>query len=121
MSNDTQVQAHMALVDAYGLLRAQRSTYKYDGGVMAKRLNEKAEQARAAVEASARQLAEQPGFVMVQSPITEEMHVAAVKVLHRANGVEGLPQRMLDAMLAARPLTASPTEENRVIPTHNKE
>jgi hypothetical protein len=30
------------------------------------------------------------------------MHVAAVKVLHRANGVDGLPQRMLDAMLAVQ-------------------
>lgn len=36
-------------------------------------------------------------------PITEEMHIAAVKVLHRASGVAGLPQRMLDAALAAAP------------------
>lgn len=35
--------------------------------------------------------------------ITEEQHVAAVKVLHRAAGVDGLPQRMLDAILAAAP------------------
>ena len=35
--------------------------------------------------------------------ITEEQHVAAVKVLHRAAGADGLPQRMLDAMLAAAP------------------
>ena len=35
--------------------------------------------------------------------ITEEQHVAAVKVLHRAAGVDGLPQRMLNAMLAATP------------------
>lgn len=35
--------------------------------------------------------------------ITEEMHIAAVKVLHRAAGVDGLPQRMVDAMLAAAP------------------
>lgn len=35
--------------------------------------------------------------------VTEEMHVAAVKVLQRANGLDGLPQRMLDAMLAAAP------------------
>ena len=35
--------------------------------------------------------------------ITEEMHVAAVKVLHRASGVDGLPQRMVDAMFAAVP------------------
>lgn len=33
--------------------------------------------------------------------ITEEQHVAAVKVLLRASGLDGLPQRMLDAMLAA--------------------
>lgn len=35
--------------------------------------------------------------------VTEEMHVAAIKVLQRANGLDGLPQRMLDAMLAAAP------------------
>lgn len=35
--------------------------------------------------------------------VTEDMHRAAVKVLHRANGLDGLPQRMLDAMLAAAP------------------
>ena len=36
--------------------------------------------------------------------ITEDQHVAAVKVLLRASGVDGLPQRMLDAMLAAAPI-----------------
>jgi outer membrane murein-binding lipoprotein Lpp len=35
--------------------------------------------------------------------ITEEQHVAAPSLLHRAAGVDGLPQRMLDAMLAAAP------------------
>jgi hypothetical protein len=35
--------------------------------------------------------------------VTEEMHIAACKVLTRANGLDGLPQRMLDAMLAAAP------------------
>lgn len=40
-------------------------------------------------------------------PITEEMHVAAVKVLHRAAGLDGLPQRMLDAMIAAAPPIAA--------------
>ena len=40
-------------------------------------------------------------------PITEEMHVAAVKVLHRASGLDGLPQRMLDAMLSAAPTPAA--------------
>lgn len=44
-----------------------------------------------------------PGQVLMLAQITEEMHVAAVKVLHRANGVDGLPQRMLDAMLGAMP------------------
>lgn len=34
-------------------------------------------------------------------PITEEMHVATVKVLRRASGLDGTPQRILDAMLAA--------------------
>lgn len=34
-------------------------------------------------------------------PITEEMHVAACKVLLRAHGLDGTPQRMLNAMLAA--------------------
>ena len=36
-------------------------------------------------------------------PITEAMHIAAVKVLRRASGLDGLPQRMLDAMIAAAP------------------
>lgn len=40
------------------------------------------------------------------SPITEEMHRAACKVLMRANGLDGTPQRMLDAMLAAAPQPA---------------
>jgi len=35
--------------------------------------------------------------------VTEEMHRAAVRVLHRAPGLDGLPQRMMDAMLAAAP------------------
>jgi len=32
--------------------------------------------------------------------LTEEQHIAAVKVLLRANGLDGLPQRMVDAMKA---------------------
>lgn len=35
--------------------------------------------------------------------VTEEMHRAALKVLHRASGLDGLPQRMMNAMLAAAP------------------
>lgn len=42
---------------------------------------------------------QQPARILV----TEEMHVAAVKVLQRANGLDGLPQRMLDAMFASSP------------------
>lgn len=34
--------------------------------------------------------------------ITEEMHVAACQVLTRSHGLDGLPQRMLDAMLTAQ-------------------
>lgn len=51
---------------------------------------------------SARQAAPD-GWRLVPVKVAEEMHVAAVKVLHRANGVDGLPQRMLDAMLSAAP------------------
>lgn len=38
------------------------------------------------------------------SQITEEMHQAACKVLTRATGLDGTPQRMLDAMLATAPV-----------------
>lgn len=53
-------------------------------------------------------LEEQAGPVVPEgwklgSPITEAMHVAACKVLRQANGLDGTPQRMLDAMLAAAP------------------
>lgn len=40
--------------------------------------------------------------------VTEEMHQAAVKVLQRANGLDGLPQRMVDAMLKAAPQPPQP-------------
>lgn len=40
---------------------------------------------------------------LVPVEITEQMHVAAVKVLIRANGIAFTPQRMFDAMLAAAP------------------
>ena len=42
--------------------------------------------------------------------ISEEMHVAAVKVLHRATGVAGLPQRMLDAMRAVATQPTKPAQ-----------
>ena len=60
-------------------------------------------------------LAPPPGWKLAPQPITEEMHVAAVKVLHRAHGVDGLPQRMLDAMVAAAtqpPASALPDTGN---------
>ena len=45
-----------------------------------------------------------PAALVVQGyKITEAQHVAAVKVLQRASGVDGLPQRMIDAILAAAP------------------
>ena len=43
------------------------------------------------------------GYKLIKAPITEEMHVAACKVLLRSFGLDGTPQRMLDAMLAAAP------------------
>ena len=56
------------------------------------------------IRAKGRELAQlsarQAAPVMV---VTEAMHEAAVKVLHRANGVDGLPQRMLDAMMSVAP------------------
>lgn len=62
--------------------------------------------------------AEQPGAAVpggwsFGQPITEEMHVAACKVLTRAAGLDGTPQRMLDAMLAAAPaapMSAQPSD-----------
>lgn len=47
--------------------------------------------------------------------VTEEMHAAAVKVLHRANGIDGLPQRMLNAMLATATEPLGQTAEGSVI------
>ncbi len=44
-----------------------------------------------------------PGWQLVPEKITEEQHVAACKVLLRANGLDGLPQRMLDAIRTAAP------------------
>ena len=51
------------------------------------------------------------GYVLIRSPITEEMHIAASKVLIRASGLDGTPQRMVDAMIAAA-LTADHSERN---------
>jgi len=41
------------------------------------------------------------GYALVRTPITEEMHIAAIRALLRAPGIDGLPQRMLDAMIQA--------------------
>lgn len=57
---------------------------------------------RELAQLSARQAAPD-GWRLVPVKVAEAMHVAAVKVLHRANGVDGLPQRMLDAMLSVAP------------------
>lgn len=54
------------------------------------------------------------GWELVRTPITEEMHVAAVKVLHRAPGLAGLPQRMLDAMIEAAPAPAVPVNSREL-------
>lgn len=47
--------------------------------------------------------------------VTEEMHIAAVKVLHRSTGLAGLPQRMVDAMLAAAPRPPAAQEGEPVV------
>ena len=58
---------------------------------------------------AAPQQAQAPGWQLVPEKITEEQHVAACKVLLRANGMDGLPQRMLDAIRAAAPQQGSNT------------
>lgn len=55
------------------------------------------------------------GWKAVLYPITEEMHIAAVKVLQRASGIDGLPQRMLDAMLSASPSAPEVAKPEREI------
>ncbi|MFA9287405.1 hypothetical protein ACCQ08_21675 [Comamonas sp. SY3] len=67
---------------------------------MANRLNTDARDQLA--QLSARQAAPD-GWRLVPVKVAEAMHVAAVKVLHRANGLDGLPQRILDAMLSVAP------------------
>ena len=55
------------------------------------------------------QQAQAPGWQLAPEKITEEQHKAACKVLQRANGLDGLPQRMLDAIRAAAPQQGSNT------------
>jgi hypothetical protein len=43
------------------------------------------------------------GWKLVPIKPTEEMHIAACKVLLRSNGLDGTPKRMIEAMLAAAP------------------
>lgn len=52
-----------------------------------------------------------PGAIPARIHVTEAMHRAAVKVLHRASGLDGLPQRMMDAMLAATPPQDAPVAQ----------
>lgn len=60
-------------------------------------------------ESEKAQQAQAPWWQLVPEKITEEQHVAACKVLLRANGMDGLPQRMLDAIRAAAPQQGSNT------------
>lgn len=53
------------------------------------------------------------GWKLIAYPLTEEMHVAACKALHRAPGLNGLPQRMLDAMIAVTPSPSAAAEETK--------
>ena len=60
-----------------------------------------------------------PALVAIPARIhvTEAMHRAAVKVLHRASGLDGLPQRMMDAMLSAKAPQAAPVAQLSEPPT----
>jgi hypothetical protein len=51
----------------------------------------------------AEQSEDQPAAPAPGWKVTEAQHVAACKVLLRANGLDGLPQRMVNAMLSAAP------------------
>lgn len=55
------------------------------------------------------------GWRPVQTTVTEEMHAAAVKVLLRATGLNGLPQRILDALLSATP--TPPAQQSEAVPS----
>lgn len=115
--NNTDIAAHMALVK------------KWHDDV----LSPWEDQSWEAVEASARQLAEQPGFVMVPVEFMRGFHTLA----HNWS-LEAIPPDYLwgtekdvfkstyrrcghDLAKLKDLLAAAPTEENRVIPTHNKE
>ena len=64
-----------------------------------------------AIETQAR--AQQQAASGVPAVVTEEMHAAACKVLIRAHGLDGLPQRMLDAMIAAAATPTVPADATR--------
>lgn len=92
MSNELLAQAAKAVITTYRKAdEASCDSLAWD------RLDDSAfralEEALAAHEAPA----------AVPRPITEAMHVAACKVLTRASGLDGTPQRMLGAMFAAAP------------------
>lgn len=97
MSNDTQIAAlpplPFAVFDEFGQGCEDRVADHYC----------------AAVEASARQLAEQPGFVMVPVEPTPEMLRAVDDEADDKYLARGRAVSAWKAMIAARPLTASPS------------
>ena len=103
MTDKTEAQPEALRVAAW-LINAPFKTTHGDmlvGGRELRRLYAETEAKAARIaELEAQLSARQAAPVLV---VTEDMHVAAVKVLHRASGVHGLPQRMLDAMLSAAP------------------
>lgn len=110
MSNDTQVAALMALVEEYAnAWRDWGAREDGQNGMIA---------ARAAVEASARQLAEQaaPGFVVVPVEPTQEMLQQGKHALYDES-MGDFDASLLEikatyrAMIQARPLTAAPIPE----------
>lgn len=92
------------LIDAArAVIAADRAGELTDEHILALEAAANAEAAPAGAMPVANSPERPDGWALVKSPITEEMHCAAVKVLVRANGVDGLPQRMLDAMVATAP------------------
>lgn len=121
MSNDTQVAALTDDECDALVARTMDEVAKAKGLDHAMNLNADITQShtlrraivRAAVETSARQLAEQPGFVMVPVEPTLKQLAAmgpAIRACYELDGIKGDVSGVYRAMLAAaRPLTASPT------------
>lgn len=63
--NNTDIAAHMRLVDEYGRIKAMQQGHVSDRGFLDPSLSIELRAALEAVEASARQLSEQPGHLLI--------------------------------------------------------